>query len=53
MSQAELADFAIVSIKEPCKKMNRHLYEVIWKMATDVLASGSSSNNPKVPPYEE
>lgn len=64
MSQAELADFAIVSIKELCKKMNignlkdwgideQTFYEAIPKMATDALASGSPGNNPKVPTKEE
>lgn len=64
MSQAELADFAIVSIKELCKKMNignlkdwgideQAFYEAIPKMATDALASGSPGNNPKVPTKEE
>ena len=64
MSQAELADFAIVSIKELCKKMNignlkdwgideQAFYNAIPKMATDALASGSPANNPKVPTKEE
>lgn len=64
MSQAELADFAIESIKALCKKMNignlkdwgideQAFYEAIPKMATDALASGSPGNNPKVPTHEE
>ncbi|MFF5994002.1 iron-containing alcohol dehydrogenase [Lysinibacillus sp. KU-BSD001] len=64
MSQAELADFAIQSIKVLCKKMGignlkewgideQAFYEAIPKMATDALASGSPGNNPKVPTHEE
>lgn len=64
MSQEELADLAIQSIKELCKKMGignlqewgieeQAFYNAIPKMADDALASGSPGNNPKVPTKEE
>ncbi len=64
MSQEELADLAIQSIKELCKKMGignlqkwgieeQAFYSAIPKMADDALASGSPGNNPKVPTKEE
>ena len=64
LSQEELADFAIDSIKGLCKKMGignlkewgieeQAFYSVIPKMADDALASGSPGNNPKVPTKEE
>lgn len=64
MAQEELADFAIQSIKEMCKKMGignlrewgieeQAFYSAIPKMAEDALASGSPGNNPKVPTKEE
>jgi len=64
LSQEELADLAIVSIKEMCKKMDignlqqwgideQAFYAAIPKMAADAIASGSPGNNPKVPTYEE
>ena len=64
LSQEELADFAIDSIKELCKKMGignlkewgieeQAFYSVIPKMADDALASGSPGNNPRVPTKEE
>ncbi|MGE7090102.1 iron-containing alcohol dehydrogenase [Lysinibacillus sp. NPDC048646] len=60
----ELADLAIVSIKDMCKIMNignlqqwgiekDAFYEAIPKMAADAIASGSPANNPKVPTHEE
>lgn len=64
LSQEELADLAIASIKELCKKMEignlqqwgiqeEDFYAAIPKMAMDALASGSPDNNPKVPTLEE
>ncbi len=64
LTQEELADLAIVSIKELCKRMNignlqqwgienDAYYAAIPKMAVDAIASGSPGNNPKVPTYEE
>ncbi|WP_374963655.1 iron-containing alcohol dehydrogenase [Lysinibacillus sp. RS5] len=64
LSQEELADLAIVSIKEMCKRMDignlkqwgideEAYYAAIPKMATDAIASGSPGNNPKVPTQEE
>ena len=64
LSQEELADLAIASIKELCKKMNignlqqwgiekNSFYTAIPKMAVDAIASGSPGNNPKVPTKEE
>ncbi|KOS69765.1 alcohol dehydrogenase [Lysinibacillus contaminans] len=64
LSQEELADLAIASIKELCKKMNignlqqwgiekNSFYAAIPKMAVDAIASGSPGNNPKVPTQEE
>lgn len=64
LSQEELADLAIASIKEMCKKMDignlkqwgieeDAFYAAIPKMAVDAIASGSPGNNPKVPTKEE
>ncbi|MFJ7731995.1 iron-containing alcohol dehydrogenase [Lysinibacillus sp. NPDC097231] len=64
LSQEELADLAIISIKDMCKGMNignlkqwgideEAFYAAIPKMATDAIASGSPGNNPKVPTHEE
>lgn len=64
MSQEQLADFAIQSIKNLCKKMGignlqewgieeQAFYSAVPKMAEDALASGSPGNNPKVPTKEE
>jgi len=64
LSQEELADLAIVSIKEMCKKMDmgnlkqwgideQAFYAAIPKMTADAIASGSPGNNPKVPTQEE
>ena len=64
LTQEELADLAISSIKELCKKMdigNLHQYGIdkdafyaaIPKMVVDAIASGSPANNPKVPTQEE
>ncbi len=55
---------AISSIKEMCKRMNignlkqwgieeGAFYKAIPKMAEDAIASGSPSNNPKIPTKEE
>ncbi|PKU53484.1 MULTISPECIES: iron-containing alcohol dehydrogenase [Lysinibacillus] len=63
-SQEELAQLAITSIKVMCRHMKignlKHwgieeqaFYNVIPKMAEDALASGSPSNNPKIPTKEE
>ncbi|MFJ7735699.1 iron-containing alcohol dehydrogenase [Lysinibacillus sp. NPDC097287] len=64
LTQDELADLAISSIKEMCKKMDignlqqwgieeDAFYAAIPKMAVDAIASGSPGNNPKVPTHEE
>lgn len=64
LSQEELADLAIASIKEMCKKMDignlqqygidkDAFYAAIPKMVADAIASGSPANNPKVPTQEE
>lgn len=64
LTQDELADLAISSIKEMCKKMaignlqqwgieEDAFYAAIPKMAVDAIASGSPGNNPKVPTNEE
>jgi len=63
-SQEELADLAIDSIKEMCKKMEignlqqfgideQAFYDAIPKMTADAIASGSPGNNPKVPTQTE
>lgn len=63
-SEVELADIAVESIKDLCRKMNitnlrdygiekEAFYNALDKMATDALASGSPANNPKVPSFEE
>lgn len=64
LTQDELADLAIASIKEMCRKMDignlqqwgieeDAFYAAIPKMAADAIASGSPGNNPKVPTHEE
>ncbi|MFY0519513.1 iron-containing alcohol dehydrogenase [Lysinibacillus sp. UGB7] len=64
LTQDELADLAIVSIKEMCKIMNignlqqwgidkGAFYAAIPKMAADAIASGSPGNNPKEPTHDE
>ena len=64
LTQDELADLAISSIKEMCKKMDignlqqwgieeDAFYAAIPKMTVDAIASGSPGNNPKVPTHEE
>ncbi|EON73569.1 iron-containing alcohol dehydrogenase [Lysinibacillus sphaericus] len=64
LTQDELADLAIVSIKEMCKIMNignlqqwgidkDAYYAAIPKMAADAIASGSPGNNPKEPTHDE
>lgn len=64
LSQEELADLAIASIKGMCKKMDignlkqwgieeQAFYAAIPKMTADAIASGSPGNNPKVPTQEE
>ena len=63
-SEVELADIAVESIKDLCRKMSitnlrdygiekEAFYQSLDKMATDALASGSPANNPKVPSFEE
>ena len=63
-SEDELADIAVESIKDLCRKMSitnlrdygiekEAFYQSLDKMATDALASGSPANNPKVPSFEE
>lgn len=64
LSQEELAQLAITSIKDICKYMKignlkqwgieeDAYYQAIPKMAEDALASGSPGNNPKIPTLEE
>ncbi|MFJ7952645.1 iron-containing alcohol dehydrogenase [Lysinibacillus sp. NPDC096418] len=64
LTQDELADLAIASIKEMCRKMDignlqqwgieeDAFYAAIPKMAADAIASGSPGNNPKVPTHGE
>lgn len=64
LSQEELAQLAITSIKDMCKYMKignlkqwgieeQAYYQAIPKMAEDALASGSPDNNPKIPTLEE
>lgn len=64
LTKKELADLAIISIKEMCKKMRignlkqwgieeDAFYAAIPKMAVDAIASGSPGNNPKIPTEEE
>ncbi|WP_029986715.1 iron-containing alcohol dehydrogenase [Lysinibacillus fusiformis] len=64
LSKEELAQLAISSIKEMCKRMNignlqqwgieqGAYYKAIPKMAEDAIASGSPGNNPKIPTKEE
>ena len=63
-SEDELADIAIESVKDLCRKMSitnlrdygieeEAFYNALDKMATDAIASGSPANNPKVPSFEE
>lgn len=63
-SEEELADIAVESVKELCRKMNitnlrdygieeEAFNNALDKMATDAIASGSPANNPKVPSFEE
>lgn len=64
LSQEELAQLAITSIKDMCQYMKignlkqwgieeHAYYQAIPKMAEDALASGSPGNNPKIPTLEE
>ena len=63
-SNSELADVVAVEIKKLCNDLkipNMKAYgidkerfgQVVSKMATDALASGSPGNNPRVPSHEE
>lgn len=64
LTKEELADLAIISIKEMCKKMGignlkqwgiegDAFYAAIPKMTVDAIASGSPGNNPKIPTEDE
>jgi alcohol dehydrogenase class IV len=64
LSDAELADLTLSEIKQLCKDLNipnmktwgineEKFQEVLSKMATDALASGSPGNTPRVPSHEE
>lgn len=61
---AELADSFIQSVKELCQKLaipnlkdwgieEKAFEDALDKMAEDALASGSPSNNPKIPTHDE
>ncbi len=64
LSNQELADIVILEVKQLCQDLKipnmktwgmdqAKFQEVVSKMATDALASGSPGNNPKVPTHEE
>lgn len=64
LSNEELADITILEIKKLCQELNipnmktwgiekDKFDQVVAKMATDALASGSPGNNPRVPTHEE
>lgn len=64
LTNEELADAAIQEIKKLCCDLNipnmktwgieeERFQQVVDKMATDALASGSPGNNPRVPTHEE
>lgn len=64
LSQDELADVTVNEVKKLCCDLNipnmkdyglnqEKFSEVVAKMATDALASGSPGNNPRVPSHEE
>lgn len=64
LSNSELADVVVDEIKKLCNDLkipNMKAYgidkekfdQVVSKMATDALASGSPGNNPRVPSHEE
>ena len=64
LTDEELADLTIYDIKNLCHDLNipnmktwgideQKFQEVIEKMATDAIASGSPANNPKVPSKQE
>lgn len=63
-TSAELADRFIQSVKEICQKLaipnlkdwgieEKAFEDALDKMAEDALASGSPSNNPKIPTHDE
>lgn len=63
-TSAELADRFIQSVKELCQKLaipnlkdwgieEKAFEDALDKMAEDALASGSPSNNPKIPTHDE
>ncbi|WCK54089.1 iron-containing alcohol dehydrogenase [Aneurinibacillus sp. Ricciae_BoGa-3] len=64
LSNEELSDVTIAEIKQLCQDLNipnmktwgidkGKLDELVSKMATDAIDSGSPANNPKVPSHEE
>lgn len=64
LTDKELADIAINKIKQLCWELNipnmktwgideQKFQQVLDKMATDAIASGSPANNPKVPTKQE
>jgi alcohol dehydrogenase class IV len=64
LSKEELADAAVNEIKKLCCDLNipnmkdygldkEKFSQVVSKMATDAIASGSPGNNPRVPSHEE
>jgi alcohol dehydrogenase class IV len=64
LSNEELADVTIAEIKQLCQDLNipnmkswgidkGQLDQMVSKMATDAIDSGSPGNNPKVPAHEE
>ncbi|PLS06948.1 iron-containing alcohol dehydrogenase [Neobacillus cucumis] len=64
LSPEELADVTVNEVKKLCCDLNipnmkdyglnqEKFNEVVAKMATDALASGSPGNNPRVPSHEE
>jgi alcohol dehydrogenase class IV len=64
LPKEELADIAVNEIKKLCRDLNipnmkdygldrEKFNEVVSKMATDAIASGSPGNNPRVPSHEE
>ncbi len=64
LTETELADFTISTIKQLCSDLKipnmktwgideQKFQQVIDKMATDAIASGSPANNPKVPTKQE
>lgn len=64
VSDREMADEVILEVKQLCRDLKisnmktwgidkNQLDQVVSKMATDALASGSPENNPRIPSHEE